>query len=101
MSTTETKAPLLLKATIEGYQICNVALGDYKAKKGQQNMSELIAKAPKTIFCKTYRVEKSNFVQLSDEELQSKLDTNLISQIIIATWKKLKNFIFHQPTKSI
>jgi hypothetical protein len=76
MSTTETKAPMLQNATLAEYVIFRVAFPTYKEKKGLQNMSELIAKAAKTVFCTTYRITKSEFDQFSDEELQSKLDTH-------------------------
>ena len=63
-------------------------------------MSELIAKAPKTVFCKTYRIEKSEFDQLSDEELQSKLDTHFDITDNNSYQKKIKA-VYMSPTDKV
>ena len=65
---------MLLKATVARQLIFKVAFDDYKAKKGRLNMSELIAKAPIQYSAKRAKKKKSDFDQLSDEELQNRLD---------------------------
>ena len=76
MSTTEIKAPMFENATIENYLIFKVAFQTYKEKKGVQAMSELISKAAKTFLCTIYKIRKSEFDSLSDEELLPKLDAH-------------------------
>ena len=99
-ATTDLKAPILLIATTEGHQILKVAFTAYKEKTGLQNMLELIAKAPKTFFCKTYRIERSEFDQLSDEKFQRKLDIHFDNAYNNSYQDKIKA-VYMSPTDKV